>query len=64
MGHSQILDHFFEEQHHKWKKRAHDVYERACKEYGIRSDTPKGVRKSGPEKTNLPSNEQDHSNRK
>jgi len=35
MGHSQLLDHFFEEQHHKWKKRAHEIYKSTCKEYGI-----------------------------
>lgn len=64
MGHSQILDHFFEEQHHKWKKRAHEVYEKACKDYGIRQDPVKGVKKKDPERTDLPANERNHSHRK
>ena len=44
MGHSQLLDHFFEEQHHKWKKKAHEIYKSTCKEYGIHPNLKKNIK--------------------
>ncbi len=63
MGHSQLLDHFFEEQHHKWKKRAHEIYKNTCKEYGVHPNLNKTSKNPDLNKTDrsVPSAEKDPS---